>query len=194
VSVSPLWGFPALFGPATAAIIVVAEGGTGVKHLLGRVVLWRVGARWYAVALGLPAVLALIAAGLHLLLGARRLYSQPRQSRALREVRSTMQITVAGAGIGGLTAAIALRQEGFEVAVLERAAELREVGAGLLLAANAQRALGQLGLAEAVARLGTPASAGEIRSWRGEALASIPAAELERKVGAPSAAVHRADL
>jgi 2-polyprenyl-6-methoxyphenol hydroxylase-like FAD-dependent oxidoreductase len=105
-----------------------------------------------------------------------------------------MQITVAGAGIGGLTAAIALRQEGFEVAVLERAAELREVGAGLLLAANAQRALGQLGLAEAVARLGTPASAGEIRSWRGEALASIPAAELERKVGAPSAAVHRADL
>ena len=104
------------------------------------------------------------------------------------------KVTVAGAGIGGLTAAIALRRAGFEVAVFERAAELREVGAGLLLAANAQKALGKLGLAEAVARLGTPASAGEIRSWRGKVLASIPAAELEKKVGAPSAAVHRADL
>ena len=101
---------------------------------------------------------------------------------------------MAGAGIGGLTAAIALRRAGFEVAVFERAAELREVGAGLLLAANAQKALGKLGLADAVARLGTPASAAEIRSWRGEVLASIPAAELEKRVGAPSAAVHRADL
>ena len=83
---------------------------------------------------------------------------------------------------------------GVEVTVFERAAELEAVGAGLLLAANAQKALGKLGLAEAVARLGTPASAGEIRSWRGGVLASIPAAELEKKVGTPSAAVHRADL
>jgi 2-polyprenyl-6-methoxyphenol hydroxylase-like FAD-dependent oxidoreductase len=95
---------------------------------------------------------------------------------------------MAGAGIGGLSAAIALRQAGFEVAVLERTAELGEVGAGLLLAANAQKALGKLGLAEPVGRLGTPASAAEIRSWRGEVLASIPAAELQKKVGGPSAA------
>ena len=101
---------------------------------------------------------------------------------------------VAGAGIGGLSAAIALRRAGFEVIVFERAAELREVGAGLLLAANAQKALGRLGLARAVASLGTPASAGEIRSCHGEVLASIPAAELAKKVGASSAAVHRADL
>ena len=104
------------------------------------------------------------------------------------------KVMVAGAGIGGLTAAIALRRGGVEVAVFERAAELEAVGAGLLLAANAQKALAKLGLADAVARLGTPASAGEIRSWRGEVLVSIPAAELEKKVGAPSAAVHRADL
>ncbi len=50
--------------------------------------------------------------------------------------RST-KVIVAGGGIGGLTAAIALRQKGFDVTVLERTAELREVGAGLLLAANA---------------------------------------------------------
>ena len=104
------------------------------------------------------------------------------------------KVVVAGGGIGGLTVAIALRRAGFEVSVFERAAELGEVGAGLLLAANAQNALAKLGLANAVARLGTPASAGEIRSWRGQVLASIPAAELEKKIGTPSAAVHRADL
>ena len=104
------------------------------------------------------------------------------------------KVIVAGAGIGGLTAAIALRRAGFEVTVFERTAELREVGAGLLLAANAQKALGKLGLAEAISSLGTPASAAQIRSWRGEVLAGIPAAELQKKVGGPSAAVHRADL
>jgi FAD-dependent urate hydroxylase len=109
-------------------------------------------------------------------------------------VKYPAKVVVAGGGIGGLTATIALRRAGFEVVVFERATELREVGAGLLLAANAQKALAKLGLAEAVTRLGTPASAGEIRSWRGEVLASIPAAELEKKVGAPSAAVHRADV
>ena len=109
-------------------------------------------------------------------------------------MKAPAKVMVAGAGIGGLSAAIALRRAGFEVTVFERAAELGEVGAGLLLAANAQKALGRLGLAGAVARLGTPASAAEIRSWRGQVLASIPAAELEKRAGAPSVAVHRADL
>ena len=74
VSVSPLWGFPALFGPALAAIIVAAltDGRPGLRELLGRLVRRRVGARWYAVALGLPMVLALTAARLHLLLGAEQ--------------------------------------------------------------------------------------------------------------------------
>ncbi len=73
VSVSPLWGFPALFGPALAAVIVAAitDGRAGLRDLLSRLVRWRVGARWYAVALGLPMVLALTAAGLNLLLGAQ---------------------------------------------------------------------------------------------------------------------------
>jgi uncharacterized protein len=72
VSVSPLFGLPALFGPALAAIIVTAlvDGRPGLRDLLGRMVRWRVRARWYAVALGLPMVLALTAAGLHLVLGA----------------------------------------------------------------------------------------------------------------------------
>ena len=91
-----------------------------------------------------------------------------------------MRVAVVGAGIGGLTAAIALGRAGAaEVAVFERARALGEVGAGLLLAANAQKAFGKLGLREAVGGLGTPASAGEVRSWRGEVLASVPVTDLE---------------
>jgi membrane protease YdiL (CAAX protease family) len=73
VAVSPLLGLPGLFGPAFAAIIVsaVSDGKPGLRGLLGRLACWRVGGRWYAVALGLPVVLALTAAGLHLLLGAQ---------------------------------------------------------------------------------------------------------------------------
>lgn len=68
---SPLLGIPGLFGPALAAIIMaaVAGGKSGVRALLSRVVLWRVGVRWYVIALGLPTVLALAAAGLHYLVG-----------------------------------------------------------------------------------------------------------------------------
>jgi 2-polyprenyl-6-methoxyphenol hydroxylase-like FAD-dependent oxidoreductase len=105
-----------------------------------------------------------------------------------------MRAMIVGAGIGGLTAAIALRRAGIEATVFERAGEIKEVGAGILLAANAVRALGELGLLHEVSQLGTPASAGLIHSWRGETLAEVPARELEKSFGAPSVAVHRADL
>ena len=68
---SPLLGFFGLFGPALAAIIMAAVTGgkSGVKALLTRVVLWRVGLPWYVVALGLPTVLSLATAGLYFLFG-----------------------------------------------------------------------------------------------------------------------------
>jgi membrane protease YdiL (CAAX protease family) len=69
--ISPLIGIFGLFGPALAAIIVtgVTDGRRGVRILLSRVVRWRVPVPWYLVALGLPAALALLAAGLSVLLG-----------------------------------------------------------------------------------------------------------------------------
>ena len=65
LQLSPLLGLVGLFGPALAAIIVAAVlgGRSGVKALLARAVRWRVGARWYLVALGGPALLALASAG-----------------------------------------------------------------------------------------------------------------------------------
>ncbi len=57
-------------------------------------------------------------------------------------------IVLIGAGIGGLTAAIALQRAGFPVSIYERADELTEIGAGLTLAKNASKALRSLGLAD----------------------------------------------
>ena len=74
-------------------------------------------------------------------------------------------ILIAGGGIGGLTAALALLQRGFDVRVFEQAAELREVGAGLQLSPNALRALFGLGLEPAIRAVASEPSAKEVRLW-----------------------------
>ena len=68
---SLVFGFLGLFGPALAAVIVaaIADGATGVRALLGKVLAWRASPVWYLIAAGLPFVLTAAAAGLHLLLG-----------------------------------------------------------------------------------------------------------------------------
>ena len=75
-----------------------------------------------------------------------------------------MKALVIGAGIGGLSAAIALRKAGVETVVFERARELREIGAGISQAANATRALNELGLADALQGIGTPIEVADIRT------------------------------
>lgn len=74
-------------------------------------------------------------------------------------------ILIAGAGIGGLTAALTLLRRGHAVRVFEQASQLGEVGAGLQLSANATRALGLLGLGDALANVAAEPSGKEIRLW-----------------------------
>ena len=100
---------------------------------------------------------------------------------------------VVGGGIGGLTAAIALRSVGIEPVVFERAPQMREVGAGVALWVNAIKAFGQIGLRETVRELGSEIG-GEIRTWRGELLAELPASALRERFGEANLALHRADL
>jgi 2-polyprenyl-6-methoxyphenol hydroxylase-like FAD-dependent oxidoreductase len=86
------------------------------------------------------------------------------------------QALVVGAGIGGLSAAIALRKAGWDVRIFERSTSLRELGFGLGLAPNAMAALGDLGVAETVLARGFEPARGEIRRMDGTVLkrATIP--------------------
>ncbi len=74
-------------------------------------------------------------------------------------------ILIAGGGIGGLTAALALLKRGFDVDVYEQASELREVGAGVQLSANGVRVLHELGVLPALQALACEAEGKEIRLW-----------------------------
>jgi 2-polyprenyl-6-methoxyphenol hydroxylase-like FAD-dependent oxidoreductase len=102
---------------------------------------------------------------------------------------NAMRILVAGGGIGGLSAAIALRQAGHDVVVLERAPRIEAVGAGITLFGNAMSALERLGLREAVAARGAADTRSAILTSNGRQLTELPSDLLEGTV-----AIHRADL
>lgn len=104
-----------------------------------------------------------------------------------------MRITVVGGGIGGLTAAIALRKVGIDVQVYERASALREVGAGIALSANALEALDALGLADDIRSQSFALMQGGLRNPNGDALLSIPADDFTAGFGR-IAVMHRAEL
>lgn len=105
-------------------------------------------------------------------------------------------IVIAGAGIGGLTAALALAARGFRIVVLEKAERLEEVGAGLQLSPNASRVLLELGLAERLKLRAVIPEAVSIMSARaGGELLRMPLGEAASlRAGAPYWVVHRADL
>jgi salicylate hydroxylase len=103
---------------------------------------------------------------------------------------------IVGAGIGGLTAALALRREGFNVHVYEQASILREVGAGVAVSPNAIKVLQRLGLSEALRGIGVVPHSMDTRDWRtGALLGRVPLAEAAvARWGAPFYHLHRADL
>jgi salicylate hydroxylase len=106
------------------------------------------------------------------------------------------RILIAGAGIGGLAAALALLRQGFDVEVYEQAAELKEVGAGLQLSANGNRALYELGVGEALKLLSCEATGKEVRLWStGDTwkLFDLGAVSVEH-YGYPYFTVYRPDL
>ena len=111
-------------------------------------------------------------------------------------MRAGLRVVIAGGGIGGLAAAAALLQKGIDVEVYEQARELKEVGAGVQLAANGTRVLYALGLGEELKALSCEAQGKEIRHWRtGETwkLFDLGPASIER-YGFPYFTVYRPDL
>jgi 2-polyprenyl-6-methoxyphenol hydroxylase-like FAD-dependent oxidoreductase len=105
-----------------------------------------------------------------------------------------MKAIVVGGGIGGLSAAIALRQAGLDVSVYEQAPEAREVGAGISIWGNAVRALRKIGAADGVVAAGETMRHGELRDRRGRVLSRSDVGEADSRLGAPSLLLHRADL
>ncbi|OJV94205.1 MAG: hypothetical protein BGO39_11985 [Chloroflexi bacterium 54-19] len=101
---------------------------------------------------------------------------------------------IAGGGIGGLAAGIALEQAGWQVSVFEQAAEFKAIGAGLTIWPNAVKALYTLGLREDLEKMGVSEFAGGFFTEKGELLAKISYAGILERYGAPILAVHRADL
>jgi 2-polyprenyl-6-methoxyphenol hydroxylase-like FAD-dependent oxidoreductase len=98
---------------------------------------------------------------------------------------------IVGAGIGGLTAAVALHRAGREVVVFERMDALREVGAGFTMNSNAVTAIRELGLDKRVEEAGAELKRFVHHSRRGRVIAEWPTEQISRNVGAPIVGISR---
>ena len=105
-----------------------------------------------------------------------------------------MRVVIAGAGIGGLTAALACRHHGLEPVLVERAEALEDVGAGIQIPPNAAKVLRRLRVLERVQRDAFRPRALEARMGRsGRRLFRIDLPEGDARWGAPYLHIHRAD-
>ena len=105
-----------------------------------------------------------------------------------------MQINIIGAGIGGLTTAIALHRKGFKIKVFDAAPALRPLGAGIVMASNAMQVFRRLGCADAVYARGNELSAMHIADHRRRSLQCIDIRWVKAQFGEPSVSIHRGAL
>lgn len=105
-------------------------------------------------------------------------------------------VVIAGAGIGGLTAALTLARSGFRVVVIDKAERLEETGAGIQLSPNASRILIELGLRDRLTpHVVAPEAIRVRRSRDGSEIVRAPlGAASEQRYGAPYWVIHRGDL
>ena len=109
---------------------------------------------------------------------------------------ATRNVIIAGGGVGGLTAALALSRAGLRATVLEQASQLDEIGAGIQLTPNATRILIALGLAEQLkVTLVEPQAIRVMSGPSAREIVRIPLGQyVEKRYGAPYWIIHRGDL
>ena len=97
---------------------------------------------------------------------------------------NNLKVLIAGGGIGGLTALLALRGRGIDAQLFEQAEAFRQVGAGIQLSSNATRILHSLGLGDALARVCVYPEGRDYRAWDdGDRLYSRRSARRGRQYG-----------
>lgn len=106
----------------------------------------------------------------------------------------TKKAIIVGGGITGLATARGLLGLGWDVTIYEQAPSFGPVGAGILLAPNAVRALDRLGFGEELRSKSTAHGEAAIRDQSGRWLLKARTDELEKHFGVPSFALHRAEL
>jgi salicylate hydroxylase len=123
-------------------------------------------------------------------------WGSPAEPREDTVANKKAKILIAGGGIGGITALLALRQRGIEAELFEQAAAFGQVGAGLQVSGNATKILRALGLGEALAKIAYYPQGRDYRAWdSGDRLYYTPLGErAEQRFGAPYYTAHRADL
>lgn len=105
-----------------------------------------------------------------------------------------LKVVIIGAGIGGLTAAVALQQSGYEVEVYDRVKELRPAGAAISVWSNGVKVLNALGLGKQMAQIGGQMDRMEYRTIEGKLLNAIDLYPLVEAVGQRPYPVARTDL
>ena len=106
----------------------------------------------------------------------------------------TETINIIGAGIGGLTTALTLKQKGINVNVFESSTEIKPVGAGIILANNAMQVFQKLGIQDKIQKAGNKISYMKITDTQLNNISVVDLTEYERKYGVYNIAIHRGEL
>ncbi len=107
---------------------------------------------------------------------------------------SAPKVLIVGAGIGGLTAAIALHAKGIDVEIYEAAPQLPASGTALGLASNATKVLRALGIDLGSGECGRALEHFELRTARGKLIRALPIQSITAELGDPIISIHRSDL
>ena len=106
----------------------------------------------------------------------------------------TETVNIIGAGISGLTTALTLKQRGLNVNIFESSAEIKPVGAGIILANNAMQVFQKLSIQDKIEKAGNKISFMKITDSQLKPLSVVSLSEYEKKYGVSNVAIHRGEL